>query len=324
MLFPFNITFVLTIGMILAMGCALFAPGSVTSRPAAAVAGVVLLLLPLSGFLGLFFVPTLTAYLLYAGWNSWRGARGWPARRGVGLGLIAAAGCTLAGCALYFVGYEHPWWNPSSPGVVPSLKTALKVLSLGFGPAPHFWWAPGVAAAVAVLSASLWLALQRLQQSGPARDHALGAALFLATCIAFAFVVGWGRAGYVPEFGIPLRYVLVVVPAFVASYLTWVAVGSTGARAAQRGLALAMLLLVPVNTVAGHRLFADWYHEGMTRVEADLQHGVPIEELAVRHQPFLVHWWTPDELARHMRWLHEAGVAPFDRAVAGRPAPAVR
>ncbi len=75
-----------------------------------------------------------------------------------------------------------------------------------------------------------------------------------------------------------------------------------------------MLILLPVNTVAGHRQFADWYHDGMMKLQRDLDAGVPIEELAARHGKFLVHWWKPEEVARHMHMLRDAGIPPFDRA----------
>ncbi|MEO5896001.1 MAG: hypothetical protein ABIS06_09895 [Vicinamibacterales bacterium] len=314
-LFPFQITYVLSLAVIIALGCTLFLPQSVSSPRAAAVAGGSLLLLPLSGFIGLLFVPPLAAYLFHAGWCTRSGARGWRANRPVGNWLLFASAATVALAALYFVGYEHPWWNPSNPGVLPSLKIALKVLSLGFGPAPHFWWAPGVAAAVLFLTASCWVSVRRLDVGIPERDFRMGSTLFLAVAITFAAGTGWGRAGYVPDIGLPLRYVSLVLPAFIASYLTSVGSSSAIAKSVQRGLALTLLLLVPVNTVAGHRLFGDWYHEGMMNLEADLDRGVPIDELAVRHSRFLVHWWPPATLAQHMRMLHDAGVRPFDRAV---------
>lgn len=313
-LFPFQITFVLSLGLILVVGCTLFLPTSLTSRPAAAVAGGALLLLPLSGFIGLLFVPGLAAYVFYAGWSCWSGSRGWPHRRPVGAWLMTASVGTIVLSALYFVGYEHPWWNPPNPGIVPSTRVVLKVLSLGFGAAPYFWWTPAVLAAVVFVSGSFLQALRRVQPSGPPRDYALGAALFFATAIAFAAAAGWGRAGDVPVTGIPLRYVSLVIPAFLAAYLTWVVSPSRLGPAVTRGLALVMLLLLPINTVAGHRLFADWYDQGMTSLQTDLDAGVPIEELARRHGKFLVHWWSPEELARHMHMLRDAGVAPFDRA----------
>jgi hypothetical protein len=311
LLLPWLVFYVLSIAVILAVGAALFAPGSVASWSAARAAGAGLLLLPLSGFVGLFFLPPVAAYLLYAAWNCRGGSRGWPRHRALAVWLVVAIGGAAALAALYFVGYEHPWWNPPSPGPLPSFKTALKMLSLGFGPAAEFWWEPGVIAVLVVVAAALWEARRALQLGGAARDHAAGAALFLISALGFAFVVGWGRAGYVPQFGMPIRYVILVVPVLVASYWTWVASRSRTGRIAQRALAIAMVILLPFNIAGGHRFFADWYREGMTRVESDLRAGVPIADLAARHQRFLVHWWTPDELARHMHWLREAGIPPF-------------
>ncbi|MDQ3524248.1 MAG: hypothetical protein M3451_04245, partial [Chloroflexota bacterium] len=110
------------------------------------------------------------------------------------------------------------------------------------------------------------------------------------------------------------------IPAFLAAYFTWVVSPSRLAPVFGRGLALVLLVLLPVNTVAGHRLFADWYHDGMAKLQTDLDAGVPIEQLAERHGKFLVHWWTPEQIARHMHMLRDAGIAPFDRA-ATRAAP---
>lgn len=314
-LFPFQITFVLTLGFILVVGCALFLPASVTTPRAAAVAGGTLLLLPLSGMIGLLFVPALSVYIFYAGWACWSGRRGWPARRGLGVWLMTASGAAVVLAALYFVGYEHPYWNPPNPGVGPSLKTMLKVLALGFGPAPQFWWKSGVVAAVLLLALSSRAAVRRLQRAAPDREYALGAALFVANTILFAGAVGWGRAGSVPDVGIPLRYIGIVMPAFVACYLVWVVSPSRFATVLQRGLAVTMLILLPLNTVAGYRFFADWYHEGMVRLHADIDRGMPVEEIAVRYNRFLAHYWSPEELARHIHMLRNAGIAPFDRAV---------
>ncbi len=141
-LFPFQITFVLSLGLIMLVGCTLFLPTSLTSRSAAAVGGGALLLLPLSGFIGLLFVPALAAYVFYAGWSCWTGSRGWPRLRPIGAWLMAASVVTFALAGLYFIGYQHPWWNPPNPGIIPSTKVVLQVLSLGFGAAPYFWFKP--------------------------------------------------------------------------------------------------------------------------------------------------------------------------------------
>ena len=313
-LFPFQITFVLSLGLVMLAGCALFLPQSVTTPSAAGLSGAALLLLPLSGFIGLLFVPALAAYLFYAGWSCWSGSRGWPHRRAIGVWLMGASVATIALSGVYFIGYEHPWWNPPNPGIVPSTKVVLKVLSLGFGAAPYFWWKPAIVLGVIFLCGSFLAALHRVAVSGPNREYVLGATLFFIVAVAFAAAAGWGRAGYEPTAGIPLRYVNLVIPAYLAAYFTWVLSPSRLAPLFARGLALVLLILVPVNTVGGQRLFADWYHDGMTKLQVDIDAGVPIEQLAERHGKFLVHWWTPDQVARHMYMLRDAGIAPFDRA----------
>lgn len=322
-LFAWQINFVLANLLPILIGCALVSRQSLASPGAARAAGIALPLLPLVGLNGILFVPPLAAFLAYAGFASWSGARGWPVSRTRGAWLLCSAGTAVALSALYFVGYQHPWWNPPSPGVIASFKTALKVLSFAVGASAQFWWAPAVLATVALFSATAWKMLSVVRQrSGAQRDYALGAAVFLATTLGFAWVIGWARAGYVPDFGIPLRYVLPVVPAVVASYLTWGAFDRRpSGRRVQRAIAVAMVILLPFNTAAGHRFFADWYAEGMARIEADLAAGTPVEVLARRYQKFLVHWWTPEELERHMRLLEQAGMPPFDpeaRAATGR------
>ena len=319
-LFPFQITFVLSLFFILIVGCAVFLPSALATPRGSAVVGGALLLLPLSGFIGIAFLPAMATYLFYVGWCCRSGIHGWPRRRGAGAWLMAAAGGSLVLGGLYFIGYEHPSWNPPNPGVVLSMKIVLKLLSLGFGAAAYAWWEPAIVGAVVVLAISCGWALLRILSGSPVNSQALGPAVFLANGIAFAVAVGWGRAGYAPEIGIPLRYVSIALPAFIAAYLVWAASPSRAGLAIQRGLALTLLILLPANTRAGHVHFADWYRDGMTSLRADLAAGMPIEDLAREHQPFLVHWWTPEELARHMRMLRDADVPPFgDADVTGLP-----
>lgn len=310
-LFPFQITFVLSLVFVLTVGCALFLPSALATPRGAAVAGGALLLLPLSGFIGLAFLPAMAAYLFYVGWCCYSGRHGWPRRRPVGTWLVTAAAGSMALGAVYFIGYEHPWWNPPNPGAVPSVKVALKMMALGFGAASFAWWAPGAAGAAILLGLSCGKALWRAWQARFTDTRPLGPVLFLANGIAFAVAVGWGRAGYAPDIGIPLRYVSIVLPAFTAAYLVWAASSSRAGLVIQRGLALTLLILLPANTIAGRVHFADWYDHGMTRLRADLAAGMALEAVAERHQPFLVHWWTPAELARHMHMLRDADVPPF-------------
>ena len=64
------------------------------------------------------------------------------------------------------------------------------------------------------------------------------------------------------------------LPAFIAAYLLWTGSRSPWGGRVQRGLALVLLVLLPVNTIAGQRFFADWsasvQHQGWLMAQAVL------------------------------------------------------
>ncbi len=123
--------------------------------------------------------------------------------------------------------------------------------------------------------------------------------------------MGWGRSGLVPMVGMPMRYVLLSVPALFTAFFMWELYGSRRFRTVvHRGLLLGMCLLIPFNTMAGFQ-WRDWYLGGMNGVEQDLLAGTPRSLLAKRHREFLIHWWDEAKLTAHMQMLHDAGSGPF-------------
>ena len=234
---------------------------------------------------------------------------------GVGIGL------TVLVSAFYFIGYYTPWWNPPSPRWRISLATALHVVSMGFGVAPAEAWRPFVLAMLVLLSATLWCVGRAVWRAETGdRLRTWGFALSFTTAVVFALAVGWSRSGWVPQMGLPSRYALLAIPALASCFIAWVLFGPGRLRIwVPRLLALIMLALLPWNTRAGNKFFADWYRKGMSSFHFDLAAGMPIDELAQRHQPFLYHALAPEVLAESMRWLHEAEVPPFDRAVLFAP-----
>jgi hypothetical protein len=279
----------------------------------AIIAGIGLILLPLCGANGLIFVPALALWLSYNGRFRPRLAEASPARRWTGLFLRSSAVVALLLSGIYFIGYERPWWNPPSPSMEATLKTSAKFLALGFGPVAAESWVSSTITVVSVLLAStVVLVAGACRTQGAERRRALGLLLFLSSMVVLAFGMGWGRAGLVPQVGMPMRYVLLAVPALCTSYFIWELYGPPFWRIiAQLGLLAIMGISLPINTQAG-LLWRNWYRQGMAAVERDLMAGTPRSVLAERHRAFLLHW-DQDNLASGMQMLHQAGIGPFRR-----------
>jgi hypothetical protein len=309
------VVFVVPTAVIFVLVLALSAPRPLGTRGAVAAVAVSVALLPLCGANGLLFVPAVGAYVGGVGWCMWRPRKGWRQRRAAGGWLMASAAAAAVVGALYFVGYVHPSWNPPNPGVVASAKVTLQLLAFGLGPGVQAAWRPWVVVAVTAVAVTAWITARAVREGGgPERTAAWGAAVIGLNLLAFVAVVGWSRAGYVPRFGIPIRYALLAVPLWCAVFLVWERwAPERSRRMVQRGLAATALVLLPLNLRAGYTGFAGWYDDGMAAVRADLDRGLPIADVAARHRMFLVHPWTPERLAEQMRRLEASGIAPFAR-----------
>lgn len=284
------------------------------ATPRAAIfTGVSLILLPLCGAVGLIFVPFLASWLIYCGVRQWHGETSNGRRRIVGGLLIGAGAIALCLIGLYFVGYQRPSWNPPNPGIGATLKTAAMFVALGFGPVASKFWALFVMAAFGFLIPSAGVVvLAVLRHKGLERHRALGIVLFCGTLAVFSLAISYGRAAMVPKVGLPMWYILLAVPAFGTAFLIWELYGQPKLRTiVQKGLLIAMGLLLPLNTAAGILMWGNWYQQGMKAVEQDLLAGTPPAVIAQRHRDFLIHWWDENQLVAHMQMLHDAGIGPF-------------
>jgi hypothetical protein len=307
--FSFVLSVVLTCTILLV----LVSNQTVMTAKAAVVAGIALLLLPLCGATGLAFVPLLALWLGYCGILHWNQVKTNDGRRWVSVFLIGSAVVALVLTGLYFVGYEHPTWNPPNPGLIPSLKTAAKFLALGFGPAVEKSWPLSTTLAISILVVSGVVATWAVfRQKGLERYRALGLLLFFGNIILFILVMGWGRAGAIAIYGRwPLRYVLLAVQTFCVSFYVWELYGSPKLRTiVQMGLLVVMCLLLRSNTNIGLD-WGRWYRGGMDVLEQDIAAGTPRSILVEKHREFLIHWWSENQLTEGMQMLHDAGIGPF-------------
>jgi hypothetical protein len=318
-LFPFLVQLVVPVIGVIVLGCIIVRAQTELSPRMAGLAGTIVLLMPLFGLHGMLLVVAPVAFLSFVAWASWNGQAGWPQDRRISWTLALFIILTVVEAGLYFVGYEQPG-TPPPVGLRLRVHTAVTVLSYQFGPA-----AMNATRIFNIVSSFAWLAtgtcllagLMRSRAGGVARTA--GFAVFVASTVAFPLAIGWARAPWVRDFGIPTRYVIFSAPALIFCFVTWELWGGPRLRAwVPRVLAIAMSALVPFNAKAGDRYFNDWYQEGMGALQRDIDARASLSKIAQRNQKFLFHSWSPAELEKNLRWLHDAGMKPF-AAVADEP-----
>jgi hypothetical protein len=318
-MWTWQLGFVLSAALVLAVLVAVSATDLWTSRGRAVLAAAAIAALPLCGANGMAFAAPMGAWLALEALTQLRGDRirtqtASIVLTGVSLGAVASA--------YYFVGYTHATWNPPSPSVGATIKTAIKFLALGFGPvvanAADIW---GIVL-LALMAPPVILVSARALRDGE-RDERLRAARLLAYAGAMgvlALAFGWGRAGLVPTVGLPDRYVLLAVPAVTWIYVaTGIYAGGATRRVIHGAMLVIACVLLPFNTRDGFE-WRDWYRDGMQAVISDIDAGMSREALVARHRKLLMAW-SPDRLAAGMTLLRDARVGPFGRLTPERQAP---
>lgn len=282
-------------------------------RRAAAIVGVCALLLPLCGANGLGMVPALAAWplalaLLPERWTGGRGTRGSPLLLGLGGGALVL---TIA----YFIGWEPVPYHPKSQSVVQTLKTAVKFVTIGLGPATRGPWPLTGLATIAAVGASVLLLLRVWRDRPTERARAVGLLLVLGALVSLALGLGLGRNGF------ETRYVTLALPAWCAIYFAWLLYGSAAGARVQAGLAVASLAALWGNSSFGLE-YARELRGQLGGFERDMTAGVPLHELLHRYGP----WLHPhqDMAARYLPMLKRAQVgryAALREDAAFRPVP---
>jgi hypothetical protein len=287
-------------------------------RPKIAVAAVlILVMLPLTGANGILLTPFVALWVTAGSLIYYREMRfGWvvPFQS-----ICVLVSLVLAG--LYFVGYVHPPWAPPNPGLVPTMITGARFVAMGLGPvgARHLE-ARLITGSVAFMVVSFLLASSVLPlkrgcttERPSEKSRAIGLAVFMAAEAALAVAMAWGRAGWVPQFGMPDRYALFSVPILCAAYFAWILYGPARLRDRIGTMFLiAALAALPFNLLEG-RSYGEYYVSGMKAFEEDLSRGLSWEQLADRHYEFLLRW-DRNALLERMKMLHSAKIGPLGSA----------
>ncbi len=279
---------------------------------AAVIAGTSLILLPFSGANGLMIVPLMAFWLSYSGVLHWRDIKIHGGDRWISIFLIASSIIALIFSCLYLVDFHRPTWAPPSPNFLTTVKTAVKLLAFGFGPAVEKSWTLSEVLTVGfLLSSAVVLVLGLLHHKGLERQRAMGVLFFFCNLIMFALFFGWGRAVATQQGGWPTRYVIFGVQVLSTAYFIWELYGPPKLRSiAQTVLLLGMFVTLPFNMKWG-LVVGDGYWQNMDAVEKDLLAGAPRSAMVVRHREWLYSSWDETKLANAMQMLHDAGVEPF-------------
>jgi hypothetical protein len=258
-------------------------------------AGVLLMLLALTGGSGLAVIVPVSAWLVYLAVCVWRAGT-----RGRGLILLLFAVLPLLYLGAYFVDYHKPEHHPE-PGsdLIGTVRVACEVLGISFGMGLAGVWFVVCPVLLAVGAATIVLLVRRSKDQ-PAEWPAVVGLIAVAAGIAgVAVAIGigrgaWGRdSGLLQGMGLWSRYSLLVWPLLAATYLVWVKFGPRDSQPVAPGaglhgrskwvpiaLCVVAALAFPGNTLTGMANGAKVKSE-YSAVEADNAAGLR-PELMVR------------------------------------------
>jgi hypothetical protein len=190
-------------------------------------AGVLLMLLALTGGSGLAVVVPVSAWILYLAVRVWRGAS-----KGRSLVLALCAVLPLVYLGAYFVDYHKPEGHPEpSSDPIKVGRVVGQVLGVSFGMGlSGVWWI--VFPALVVLGGwTVALLLGRWKTQPEERPGVVGLVAVAAGVTGVAVAIGIGRGGWDDGMelsrgmGLWSRYSLLTWPLLGATYLVWVKAG---------------------------------------------------------------------------------------------------
>jgi hypothetical protein len=285
------------------------------SPKAAVIAGLTLVLLPLSGGNGMIFTPFVALWFV---------ACTFLYRRDITAKWIfpfesACIFVSIAVVGLYFVGYKRV--TPANPGVLPTIVTAARLVGMSLGPVGGGTGRVSPESLIGILFCGigclLWasgiIPLSRGLRSicSAERSRAFGFVMFAAAMVALILVTAWGRAG--AGWGMPPRYALLSAPGLCAIYFALILYAPDIARnQLATAFAIAVLLALPFNVRSGLAQ-RDAYVAGMHAFEQDLANGLSWRELGERHQKFLMDW-DHTSVMEGLQMLQEAQMGPWKSA----------
>ncbi len=239
-------------------------------------AGVLLMLLALTGGSGLVVVPPVAAWLVVVAASVWQSGE-----KGRAALLLLLAALPLAYLGVYAGGYERPPLHPvpsTDPRAV--LRVAGEVLAMSFGIAMTPVWLAAFAGILALGGATVALLVPRWKEPGE-RLSVAGLVAVAAGVAGVALAIGVGRAGMGGDMGLWSRYSMLSWPLLAAAYLVWVKLGRKWVPVA---LCVFAALVFLGNTGTGMQNGAA-VKSRYSAIEADAALGLSAEQIVARQFP---------------------------------------
>jgi len=275
----------------------------------AALLGVCLILLPLSGANGLVLAPPMALWLGCFAVVHWQ--TGSPKARRDSLLVLGLSVSALLLSGLYLVGWEPVPYFGFGVGIW-TISTAARAVTMAFGPGivglnlrlwPAFFSPIPCLGASVLLVGSLALLLKVWRSVPGERMRALGMFAFLVSMGCLALALGSGRNGF------ETRYVTLMLPVWLAIYFIWSLYAPSRWNVAVRALLLAVSVLTLWPNMRFGMEYASHVRSHLASFEQDMAAGVPSHRLIFRYWQFLHP--HQDILNEYMPMLREAGVGSF-------------
>lgn len=265
-----------------------------------AVAGIAIVLMPLTGASALPMVPAALGALAVVV------LPGSSARRRVVLSVAGAVSALVV--AGYFASWVRPTWTPDNPGLGPTARTTARLLALGWGPAGTSYPRLGLLLMAVLVGAAVVVLARAVRRGGADRLRALALGCYLGGALLVVFVVAYGRAGVSTV--LPDRYALLVVPVPLTAWFSLQLLAPRPPRRAVHALVVVVALVaLPINIERGYE-WRDYYTQGMDAVQRDIEAGATTDEIVARHGQFLLHW-DEDALRSRIEMLRREQLGPF-------------
>jgi hypothetical protein len=269
----------------------------------------------LAGGPGIFYVPPIALWLVYAAWHKWRSGKPGGKLKAIVVAISAVA--AVAPLVFYVIHLAEAVQTPPVrvPGSVGPLLGSIQFLTVGPGVLDNKLWPLTAIVLVALIGLALWRLFRVWRLDPLQRITTVGLALFVVAVLGLAAGIGISRSHMSPWACVVDRYVTLSVMLVLALYLIGVRYGRTIASPRLRwGLVAVLLALTVRYDHHGYRAASD-LHLKIARLENSVRDGLPPEAVATR-----CCWDMQDpeiQLVDHLRLLREARLGPYRQLPAG-------